>query len=162
MTGSYIKSPAQCSDREISDFKFLLMKRSEVNIEKIDKRIKRAKYLAFQYIESRLIGIAAIKTATKGFKKRISASLDEIEPFELPDSEIGWLYVSEEYRGKGIGGRLIMELLKSVSSSELFALTPPQNTAMRTLLTNYNFTLIGDVSLFVNNKFKLYLGKGNL
>ncbi|MBF9017333.1 MULTISPECIES: GNAT family N-acetyltransferase [unclassified Oceanispirochaeta] len=154
MFNFYIKEIDQCTSQELSDFKNTLLERSEINSENIDKRILRTKFLAFHYLESKLIGIGAIKSPSCGYRNRILAGQDTPSLNELPDSEIGWFYVHNDFQGKGIGGYILSELLKKTPPMNLFAVTEYTNREARHLLAKNNFSFSSEINL---NKEKVYL-----
>ena len=156
MFSIYLKKTDQCTSRELSDFKNTLLNRSDINKENLDQRILRAKFLAFYYLESRLIGIGAIKSATPGFRNRILAGQVIQLVADLPESEIGWFYIHDNFRGKGIGSYILSELLKVSLYNHLFAVTSSENREMRHLLTNNNFSFSGEIKLNEEKNYFLY------
>jgi len=56
-----IKSPQHCSDSEIAAFSCFVRKGAEVDPTGLKGRIRRAKALAFLYVNRTLVGVAALK-----------------------------------------------------------------------------------------------------
>lgn len=157
----YVKPPDQCNRREITDFRNTLLKRSDINKENLDKRISKAKYLAFYYLESTLIGIGAIKTASRGFRNRLITGQDVRIVLDLPDSEIGWFYISEDFRGRGIGGYILSELIKQLPNSHFFSVTTSENKEIRHLLSKCGFSFSGEAKLNDKKNYYIYFRDNN-
>ena len=96
-----LKAPALCSNLELEQFKKLLCLRPEIDSRTIERRILKAHTLAFAYVESILVGIGAVKFAKPGFRRRVLEGQKVRLLEELPDRELGWLYVKEDFRGRG-------------------------------------------------------------
>ncbi|MBN2656552.1 MAG: GNAT family N-acetyltransferase [Spirochaetales bacterium] len=135
-----IKSPSLCSVEELELFRTFLSGRPDVRMENLNERIAKAGKLAFAFSGGELAGIAALKRARKGFRRRILESQTTPVLLELPKAELGWLYVDPASRGMGIGAGLVSSLCRDSSGVPMFALTTEDNETMRKILLSNSFS----------------------
>jgi len=152
-----VKNPAHCSEEERELFRSILCTRPEISQDTIASRISKAGKLAFAYVDGVPAGIAAVKQARKGFRRRILEAQTTGSVGELPHSELGWLNVFPIYRGQGIGSSLVSSLCEELSGKAVFSLTEPDNKAMRGILMASGFSLCGKIHLEGRLPYLLYL-----
>lgn len=126
-----VKKPTDCSFTELKAFKQLILLGNEVEGTGLDRRIKAAGCLAFQYTDNnKLIGICALKQPTAAYRNKV------FKRAESPNSagdfpiELGWLFILKDYRGKGLSRPLAEETLKCADKNNVFATTRVDNCPM--------------------------------
>lgn len=160
MVDVLIKSSDGCSEKELSEFQALLLSRSDIETKNLLKRMGRAEKLAFAYVEDFLVGIAAVKYATEGFRRRILQGQDVRLLSELPHREVGWIYVKEDFRDRGVASMLLTSLMNEIAGKPSFSLTTADNIVIRKMLTSRGFSFCGGVSLENRAPYLLYFKKG--
>lgn len=138
-----IKKPLECSRKEIEGLFQLVQKGGEVDPSGLKTRIKRAKYLAFQFDQNKLVGILGLKRPCEIYKKRVFKKAGLPKDAEKFDLEIGWAYTECLYRGRGICTNLIQLILSKSGNENLFATVRTENAAMCRVLEKTGFEKIG-------------------
>lgn len=138
-----IKEPAECTAEELRDFADLVIEGGQVARDGLERRIGRAKLLAFAYENGNLAGIAAIKTPSwlyvrDVFRKAIEA--DQAVDFRY---ELGWGYTHPNYRRRGIHGRLAEMLTINARDFNVFGTTGTDNEAVKAVITKLGFEVCG-------------------
>lgn len=138
-----IKSPKDCNESELAEFKKMVLKGGEVTERGLSDRIADAKKLAFIYSdEGKLVAVGGIKTPNSSYKKGVfnKANVTGQEDY---NSELGWIYVSENERNCGYG-RSLMELINNELSGKIcYATTRKDNKYMLCLLERFDFVKDG-------------------
>ena len=152
-----IKEPGCCSERELQRFMDLLSQRTSIDQKNIKRRILRAHTLAFVYVESFLVGIGALKYAMPGFRRRVleGQSINLLK--ELPDKELGWIFVNKDFRGRGIGSAIVSGLIEAPADNQVFSLTEDKNFEMRKILHSSGFCLYDEIELENHRSYLLYI-----
>ena len=152
-----LKEPGRCSVLELQHFKSLLSQRSSIEQEHIERRIQRAHILAFVYVETILVGIGAIKYAMPGFRRRVLEGQNISLLEELPEKELGWLFVNKDFRGRGIGSAIVSSLIEVLTDDHIFSLTEDKNFTMRKILHSSGLSLYDEIVLENDRSYLLYI-----
>ena len=139
---SDIKKPKDCSKDEIDRFVALVSRGGEVS-DGIEGRIIKAQALGFVKYDKYPVGVAAIKRPLKAYREKVfekSGSELNKDDFLL---ELGWVYLKENHRNKGLMTPLIEEMLSSVDGRAIFATTRNSNVVMIQLLEHFGFKQSG-------------------
>jgi len=109
-------------------------------------------------INEKIAGIGAIKEKTESDFSKQKASIPELKDYF--QWELGYLYVSPEYSGKGIATNIVRLLIESYGKENLMASTEiSANPAMVKILEKFGFRLYGKPwkSGIHNNHLGLFL-----
>jgi len=127
-----IITPAECTASALKAFRDLLLEGGEISIQpiKLEEHINDCLYLAFQYRDSELVGIAAIrqmKLERVKEKQHKTYKLDNIPDDDVPLLELGYSVTKSEYRGNGINSILNDMLLAKIKGRKIYATTGLQS-----------------------------------
>jgi len=136
------KTPNECTNQELSEFKELVLDGGGVMAEGLLDRIKSAENLIFVR-DGKCIGVGAIKRPYGHYKKSVfkKTGVSNISNDYL--FELGWVYASPSSREKGVGRRIMEAIIKSIGNAGCFATTREDNNAMHYLLEQYGFLKVG-------------------
>lgn len=147
-----IKEPSECSEKELEDFRKLVLKGKQVETLGLRERIRnKGKLLAFHYEKGLLVGVVGLKQPIEEYKRWVFREAGVIEDVDNFDLEIGWAFTEKEYRGQGICPRLIQKVFKLSKSKKFFATAHTDNVSVNRVLQKTGFKKIG----------KRYLGRKN-
>lgn len=137
-----VRKPSDCSDDKIDEFVELVSMGGEVAAGVRD-RIMRAKALGFVEYSGAPVGVAAIKRPLKSYKKKVFASSKSELDIDAFSYELGWIYLKENHRGKGLITPLVQEMLETLGAKPIFATTRSSNVVMQQILEHFEFTRSG-------------------
>lgn len=165
------KKPSDCSVEKLAAFQQLVLAGGEVANAGLEGLINDAICLVFHYTENQeLAGIGALKVPRDSYKdkvfKRAKSSEDAADfPYEL-----GWLFVVEKFRGRGLSRQLAETALKLAGGKGVYATTRVDNCPMCRTNTRLEFKRSGEpyrttrhgrsdwLSLFVRRSGGTHLG----
>jgi predicted GNAT family N-acyltransferase len=140
-----IKKPSECSSDEIEVFEKLVAEAGEVQTEGLRTLVLRAERLVFLYSgDKELAGIAAIKRPNEGYKRKV---FRQAKSQEIPNSytyELGWVVVTEAFRGLRLSCILVEAALTVVAEAKIYATTRTDNEPMLRTNVRYGFHVSGD------------------
>lgn len=117
-----------------------------VDIEGLYKRIRRAHKLSISHEDSKILAVGAVKSPHESYVQRLS----ELFSYEISSNmELGWIYVDQACRGKGLADLIIKQSLIGLEDFRMYATVSVYNKPMIHLLTKNGFT---QVSGFYSNK----------
>lgn len=136
------KIPKDCSGAELDTFERLVRQGSEVGGDGLRKRIEQAEHLVFIY-DGECIAVGAIKSPNTNYKHRVfkKSGVNNPDRFGL---ELGWLYVAENSRKKGIGRILMQNIVSALTDKRCFATTREDNAPMHSLFGEFGFLKLGN------------------
>jgi predicted GNAT family N-acyltransferase len=138
-----IKKPKECSKQELDEFIGLVVEGGQVNNHGIGDRVRDSFLLGFVYsAEMKMIAIAAVKKPSETYKSEVFRKAKTLENPTIYFFELGWIYVSNSFRGQGISRNLCSELLIDIKQS-IFATTACDNAPMQRILMNLGFEKSG-------------------
>jgi protein-tyrosine phosphatase/GNAT superfamily N-acetyltransferase len=139
------KKPSACSGEELAIFKELVLAGGEVDEPGLDRRIKAAVCLVFHFADNeKVLGIGALKSPSDSYKKRVfTRSKSPCKPADFP-FELGWLFIVEEYRGRGLSRKIAEEALKPAEGKNVFATTRVDNCPMSRTNARIGFNRSGN------------------
>jgi RimJ/RimL family protein N-acetyltransferase len=107
-----------------------------------ESRIKRCKIIAVATVESRIIGVGAIKKKTESDFDNNKANVPKLA--EQFDWELGYCYTNKEFEGRGVSSFIVKNLLNTIGNINLMASTElfHRNSMIRILEKN-GFRQIG-------------------
>jgi RimJ/RimL family protein N-acetyltransferase len=154
------RTPKECTITELDMFEKLVKEGGEVNSEGLRLRIEDALCLAWiEADDGKVIGVGAIKRPYEQYRSSVfkKAGSEEVAiQFAL---ELGWVFISPAFRGKGLSTPLIKKLLSSAENGSIFATTRENNEAMKAILANFGFQESGEPykSSIGNHKLVLFI-----
>lgn len=139
-----IKSPEECTNKELQQFVDLVCKGGEVESNGLRARVENAYKLIFIYLEEDCIAVGALKRPNNAYKARVFEKAGVPGYEDKHSFEIGYLYTIEAFRGKGLAGK-IMSSIDLISSGDLcFATTREDNAAMHYLFNKFGYNRLGN------------------
>lgn len=137
-----IKKPTSLSGSEIDTLVSLIERGGEV-ADGVRARIKTAKAIGMVLFDGHPVGVAAIKKPLKSYAKKVfTKASSEANATEF-QYELGWIYLKENHRKKGLMRPLLEEMMESASRQNVFATTRSSNLVMKELLTHFGFETSG-------------------
>jgi len=137
------KTPSKCLKSELAAFERLVLLGGEVEKHGLTDRIRKAEVLAFAYVSGVIAGIAGLKRPDSGYRASMfRKSGIEGSPTDFP-LELGWLYVRDEQRGKGLSVKLAKWLLRKCRGTAIFATSRSDNIPMHRGLARAGFVQAG-------------------
>jgi RimJ/RimL family protein N-acetyltransferase len=153
-----IKARGECSTDELNKFVKLVEKGDEVDRCNLSDRVKRAQFLAFSYDESNnLVGVGAIKQPNTTYRNSVFSKAKSNHPPNQYDVELGWIYIEEDFRGRGIGKTIVRELLEKIKDKKVYATTRTDNDTMKHILKYFKFHESGEEYKSTRGKHSLVL-----
>lgn len=148
MNSTIIKTPSQCSKKELTEFEKMLRLAHERFAEWKDltSRILAAKYLLFIPDDyGRFIAITSMKWPMLSYKKkifRLSGSPLSSDDYDL---EQGWTYIDPEFRRRGLAERLIGASISVVGNQHTtYATVHSSNYTIRRIVEDDGFIPSGN------------------
>jgi GNAT superfamily N-acetyltransferase len=137
------KTPQQCTNIEIGAFIAFIRAGGEVAIQGLNERIRGAASLVFVRTEGMVVGVAALKIPQESYRRRVST--DSGAPLAATNFpyELGWVFVSPEYRGNGLSLLLSQAALRECKGFGVFATSRTDNVAMHKQLLKLGFVAVG-------------------
>lgn len=138
-----IKRPAECSSEELRHFVDMVIEGGQVARTGLERRIRRAKFLAFAYENGELAAITAVKKASWFYTRDVFRKAGETnEAFDYR-YELGWGYTRPAYRKRGLSNALCDSTLERSREVNLFGTTGTNNEAVARILSKRGFEKCG-------------------
>jgi len=133
------RKPAFCSSGELNQLEELVLCGGEVIKAGLRDRIGRSFRLAWAHDGSRIVAVAALKRPNEGYHKSVFRKSGTAERPTDWEAELGWIYVHEEHRRKGLARQLITALFDHEPDRNAFATTRELNDPIVSLLKEFSF-----------------------
>ncbi|HEX5037720.1 MAG TPA: GNAT family N-acetyltransferase [bacterium] len=140
-----LKEPSRCSPGEIDGFCRIVLGEGQVSRERFEKRVRKARLLAFLTDSDGgdVIAAAAVKRPDPGYQKEVFGKAD-VSGFENKTAlELGWVVVSPAHQRNGHCGRLVEAVLQDLESEDLYATSKVDNLPMHKVLGRFGFLKVG-------------------
>jgi RimJ/RimL family protein N-acetyltransferase len=134
-----LKDPSSCTVAELNDFTSFVMDGGEVSPNGLRDRICQAKCLAFLVDDAKLLGVAGLKQPTQNYRASIAKASDVLLPELSFSFELGWIYIAEAARGRGLSLSLCRSLVNFAGGKGIFATSKVENIAMHKTLAKLGF-----------------------
>jgi GNAT superfamily N-acetyltransferase len=131
------------SEAERQDFPRLVREGVEVGDAVLESNVRSAKCLVFLRSGSALIGTAALKNPRQSYRQRIGAETGAEIPAASFPYELGYVFITEDHRGRGLSRRLVEAALAGADCRGVFATSREDNAGMHATLGNCGFSLAG-------------------
>lgn len=133
-----VKKPNEIEPEVFQNFHKLIEEHSKIQLEGLQERIARAKYLSLAIEDSQIVAIRAIKCPDTGYVKAIfyHAGVPQLYPYYR--FETGWSVTLPEHRCKGLSSILLKELLSRVRDN-VYSTTRISNHPPHKILTKNGF-----------------------
>jgi GNAT superfamily N-acetyltransferase len=140
-----LKKPADCSDAEIENFCALVEKGGEVTPGLRQRVIDRGVMLAFVYDGDIVAAVGGLKTPYASYKQKVFKKANSDRHAADFEAELGWVFVSDDYRGRGISGTICDKLISvaDANNSGVYATSSVSNTKMHATLARAGFSKSG-------------------
>jgi ribosomal protein S18 acetylase RimI-like enzyme len=90
-----------------------------------------------------MVGVAALKRPLDSYRAKVAGRAGvKLKPSEWP-FELGYVFVSDDQRGVGLGRSLTDALIREAGSANIFATVRANNERMRTVLRRFEFAVAG-------------------
>jgi len=139
-----IIEPPLCTETEVAAFCNLVRQGDEVEGRRLEGRVKRAKALAFLYVDRQLVGVAALKQPAKTYRDGVFRKAGVPNAAKAFDLELGWVFVPETFRGRQYSRILSSAALSQNEQKPTFATTRADNIPMQRTLEHLAFRRLGD------------------
>lgn len=128
------------SAHRVDDFVKLVREGGAVDARSVDNKLPRADKIAFIERSAKMVAVAALKRADPDYAAKLSS--DERSGYKIGGDipELGYVAVSETYRGLHLSSRVVQTILAD-SSGQLFATTT--NQKMKSILATNGFRWVG-------------------
>jgi hypothetical protein len=162
----HLKLPQALTREEFSAVGQLILEGGENDPTTLSIGLECSTLVSYVTKEKRIIAVAIIKTPNAMYRERVFEQAQAPEVPSLYTHELGYIFVSLEYRGKAISSRLCEVLCGTSSLYGIFATVRQNNNAMRRILEKNHFSITG--TGYLNRKKTDYLllyvrhGKGLL
>ena len=152
-----IKDPKQCSEVDLSEFMNLVREGGEVQANGLEARVRAAYKLAFLREAGRLIGVAALKSPSVNHRREVAESACAELPADSYPYELGWVFISQAARGRGLSFPMCSALLAEAAGSGIFATSRTNNQGMHATLRRAGFESRGGSYQSVRGTHRLQL-----
>lgn len=139
-----IKEPQLCSDAEIAAFSCFVRQGGEVEPAGLEGRIRRAKALAFLYVNRSLVGVAALKQPDKRYRDKVFKAAGASVDATSCGLELGWVFIPEEHRGKHYSRVVSAAAVGQAGGALVFSTTRSDNIPMQRTLEHLKFERVGE------------------
>ena len=141
----FVLDGTDATQYELNDFLGLVQQGGAVDEHHVRQGIRRkGAKMVLARIEESVVGVAALKVPLKSYRNGIAseAKSGHLIPEDLYPFELGYVAVSQQHEGQGIGRDLVDKILEVSSGMGLFATT--SHLAMKdTLLPSAGFESVG-------------------
>lgn len=151
------KSPGDCSERELLDFKRLVSEGGEVGGATLEDGINRAKALVFMMHERKLEGVSGLKIPAASYRSSVATKSDTPLPAASIPFELGWVYIVPSAQGNHLCRPMVQAAIKCADGAGIFATSRQAKAAMHFVLRTEGFVQTGNGYLAANGKEKLLL-----
>ncbi|RFC51105.1 MAG: Protein N-acetyltransferase, RimJ/RimL family [Verrucomicrobia bacterium] len=139
-----IKKPCDCTAQELTAFEAMVTEGGEVNPVGPPQRIRNAAFLMFLFDDDcSLIGVSALKHPNPEYREEAFTSASSVLLPDDYDLELGWIFVAESHRGRGLSRELVEHLIAHVETARIYATTREANLPMRRTNERCGFRLEG-------------------
>jgi len=138
-----VKKPSECTDEELDSFCSFVREGGQVMLQGLKGRVTKAVALAFVFVNGGLAAVGAIKRPGEGYR---SSTFKKAGVTEDPTDfavELGWVFVSEEHRGKKLSRVPVEALFPVVGTQNCFATSDVKRIGMHKTLKRYGFSKVG-------------------
>lgn len=138
-----VRSPAELPDAVISTFLDLVKKGGEVDAARLPALVTSASGLGFARDGDSVVGVGGIKRPRHGYQTGVFQKAGVADPGRFP-FELGWFYVEEAHRGRGLSTRLVTALCTSAGRAGVYATSHMDRQSMHRALFNAGFKRAGE------------------
>jgi ribosomal protein S18 acetylase RimI-like enzyme len=139
-----VRLPAECSKAELDAFESLVKSGGEVNPHGLRNRIEKAFRLAWAVTPGGdVAGLAALKNPSKTYRDSAFQGACSREAPNQWEAELGWIFVRNELRKRGLATRLLKELFSGSNTTNVYATAREKNDPMLSILQTFGFVQSG-------------------
>jgi GNAT superfamily N-acetyltransferase len=138
-----IKTPADCSQEELSTFEKLVLEGGEVSSQGLSGRIRLAYKLIFIEFNNEFVSVGALKCPNENYKNGVFLKAGVAAESASYQYELGYLYTSPAARGNGVGSFLMESVCNAFNGQSCFATTREDNEIMHHLFGKASFSRLG-------------------
>ena len=114
----------------------------EVTMSVVNRNLASAASIAYALDGDRPVGIVVLKNPVSSYREKVFYEADVPELERNYKLEIGYTYVIQEYRPRGVGINICRKMVNSISTP-MYATTREENTTINKLLKFAGFKLTG-------------------
>lgn len=142
----------------MTEFERLVRLGGEVIPAGLSERIRVAAWLALLRTQGGdFIGVGALKRPYTDYRSSVFTKARSAEDPSAFGLELGWVYVAESYRERGLANRLVEALVGAAGNQRVYATSRLDNTAMHLALKKYGFGQNGAAYRSDNDDHELLL-----
>ncbi|MDB5874599.1 MAG: N-acetyltransferase [Ramlibacter sp.] len=137
-----LREPSACSAPDLDRFKRLVRKGEEVRLQTLDSLVSHALVLALVRVGAEEAAVGALKRPNPLYRKKVFAKAGVADP-ERFGHELGWVYVEEAFRGRGIAPAIVGALVAHLPQASAYATSLEVNLPMHRALELHGFARAG-------------------
>jgi len=121
----------------------LVIKGTEAFPASLEDLRKKAKWMAFHRSGEVLVGVGGLKDPKPEYRDKLFEKTRSSHDPERFVTELGWIFVEESSRGKGVAKGIVTELLQRAPEGGLFSVVRADNEKGIALLKGFGFKKTG-------------------
>lgn len=138
-----IRSGSDAPQQLRDQFAKLVLLGGEVGAASLSGLIAKARILGVVRRGSDYVATAAIKRPNPAYREKVFVKAGLSDPGRY-SYELGWVFVDEAHRGRGLSKRLVGALLGDLDPAGAYATSLTTNAAMHKVLLVHGFLTAGD------------------
>lgn len=135
--------PKEFSASEVRQLMELVELGDEVDTIVLQQNVNNAKALVFAREETQLLAVATLKRPKTSYRKSVSEKSGFDLAAETYPFELGYVFVKEDARGKGVSHQLVAAAIERSNDRSIFATVRSDNSGMLQVLQRAGFSMVG-------------------
>ncbi|PAU76466.1 GNAT family N-acetyltransferase [Halomonas salipaludis] len=151
------QTPSSCTSEQLHQFERLVLCGGEVTPAGLTGRINRSFRLAWALDGSEPVAVAALKRPNEGYHRSVFLKSRSFEDANSWEAELGWIFVAEGHRRKGLARKLVAALFQDEPNRNVFATSRERNDPIMPLLEEFGFVREGNPYASESGEYNLVL-----
>lgn len=136
-------SPEDMSPDTERAFRALVRKSGEVSLTTLTGLVSTAFAVGYVRVDERLIAVGGLKRPNADYRAKVFRKAKVADPGRYP-YELGWLFVEDGHRGKGLASELTFALTDRLGDAKAYATSLTTNSRMHNTLKKAGFKRVGE------------------
>jgi len=137
-----VLTPDLLSLAQLEAFKALVQMGDEVDPVTLPGLVQTALAVGVVEQAGQIVAVGGIKRPKAGYRAKVFGKAGVEDPGRFP-FELGWLFVQEGHRERGLSGRLVRALLERAKDARVYATSSVGNARMHSTLEKAGFASAG-------------------
>lgn len=138
-----VSSPDLLPAKVLDEFQALVRRGGEVNPASLPALVQDAAAIGLVERDGRIVAVAGLKRPNASYRAKVFTKAQVADPGRFP-FELGWVFVQEEHRRRGISSLLVSALLQRIKDVSVYATSAADNVAMHGTLIKAGFVAVGE------------------